>query len=100
MVAAFGARSLAPRASRSSEHARRRPGRRQPRRSAPAVAAPRHPVELVAWSNEEGGRFPPCTMGSAVYTGARALGDFLAVKDNEGIALKDALAQTPAATPP
>ena len=59
----------------------------------------RHPVELVAWSNEEGGRFPPCTMGSAVYTGAKALSDFLEVKDNEGIALKDALAQTLAATP-
>ena len=59
----------------------------------------RHPVELVAWSNEEGGRFPPCTMGSAVYTGARALSDFLEVKDNEGIALRDALVQTLAATP-
>jgi beta-ureidopropionase / N-carbamoyl-L-amino-acid hydrolase len=58
----------------------------------------RHPVELVAWSNEEGGRFPPCTMGSAVYTAARPLGDFLDVKDNEGIALKDALARTLAAT--
>jgi len=64
-----------------------------------AGVATRHPVELVAWSNEEGGRFPPCTMGSAVYTGARALSDFLDVKDNEGIALKDALAQTLAATP-
>jgi N-carbamoyl-L-amino-acid hydrolase len=59
----------------------------------------RHPIELVAWSNEEGGRFPPCTMGSAVYTGARPLGDFLDVKDNEGVALKDALARTLAATP-
>jgi len=59
----------------------------------------RHPVELVAWSNEEGGRFPPCTMGSAVYTRARPLGDFLDVKDNEGVALKDALARTLAATP-
>ena len=64
-----------------------------------AGARTRHPIELVAWSNEEGGRFPPCTMGSAVYTGARALGDFLEVKDNEGIALEDALAQTLAATP-
>jgi N-carbamoyl-L-amino-acid hydrolase len=59
----------------------------------------RHPLELVAWSNEEGGRFPPCTMGSAVHTGARPLGDFLDVKDNEGTALRDALAQTLAATP-
>ena len=33
------------------------------------------PIELVAWTNEEGGRFPPCTMGSAVYTGARKLED-------------------------
>ena len=59
----------------------------------------RRPVELVAWSNEEGGRFQPCTMGSAVYTGARQLIDFLEVRDNDGIALKDALAQTLAATP-
>ena len=59
----------------------------------------RHPVELVAWSNEEGGRFSPCTMGSAVYTGAKPLSDFLEVKDNEGVALEDALAQTLAAMP-
>ena len=59
----------------------------------------RRPVELVAWTNEEGGRFPPCTMGSAVYTGARRLEEFLDVKDNEGIALRDALARTLAATP-
>jgi N-carbamoyl-L-amino-acid hydrolase len=59
----------------------------------------RRPVELVAWSNEEGGRFQPCTMGSAVYTGAKVLGDFLEVRDNDGTALKDALAQTLAATP-
>ena len=59
----------------------------------------RHPLELVAWSNEEGGRFPPCTMGSAVYTEAKPLSDFLDVRDDEGIALKDALAQTLAATP-
>ena len=64
-----------------------------------AGATTRHPIELVAWSNEEGGRFAPCTMGSAVYTGAKALSDFLEVKDNEGIALGDALAQTLAATP-
>jgi len=59
----------------------------------------KRPVELVAWTNEEGGRFPPCTMGSAIYTGARRLDEFLDVKDNEGIALRDALAQTLAATP-
>ena len=64
-----------------------------------AGARTRHPIELVAWSNEEGGRFAPCTMGSAVYTRAKALEDFLDVKDNEGVVLKDALAQTLAATP-
>jgi N-carbamoyl-L-amino-acid hydrolase len=59
----------------------------------------RRPIELVAWTNEEGGRFPPCTMGSAVYTGARKLEDFLEVRDNEGVALRDALWQTLTATP-
>ncbi len=59
----------------------------------------RRPIELVAWTNEEGGRFPPCTMGSAVHTGAHKLEDFLDVKDNEGVPLREALAQTLAATP-
>ena len=59
----------------------------------------RRPVELVAWTNEEGGRFQPCTMGSAVFTGARTLDDFLDVKDNGGVLLRDALKETLAATP-
>jgi N-carbamoyl-L-amino-acid hydrolase len=59
----------------------------------------RRPVEVVAWTNEEGGRFAPCTMGSMVYTGARPLADVLEVTDNEGIKLRDALAATLAATP-
>jgi N-carbamoyl-L-amino-acid hydrolase len=59
----------------------------------------RRPVEVVAWTNEEGGRFAPCTMGSMVFTGARALADVLDVTDNEGIKLRDALADTLAATP-
>ena len=59
----------------------------------------RRPVEVVAWTNEEGGRFPPCTMGSAVFTGARRLAEFLDVRDNEGVALRDALRETLAATP-
>ena len=57
------------------------------------------PLEVVAWSNEEGSRFPPCTMGSAVHTGARALDEFLEVTDNTGVKLKDALAATLAALP-
>ena len=56
------------------------------------------PIEVVAWTNEEGGRFAPCTMGSMVYTGARhwrfARGDGQRRRQ-----IKDALAQTLAATP-
>ncbi|HSQ03538.1 MAG TPA: M20/M25/M40 family metallo-hydrolase, partial [Burkholderiales bacterium] len=59
----------------------------------------RRPVELVAWTNEEGGRFAPCTMGSMVYTGARPLADVLDAVDNDGVKLRDALRETLAATP-
>ncbi len=59
----------------------------------------RRPVELVAWTNEEGGRFQPCTMGSMIYTGARPLADVLDVSDNDGVKLRDALAATLAAIP-
>ena len=59
----------------------------------------RRPIELVAWSNEEGGRFAPCTMGSAAFTGSRPLAEFLDVTDNEGTALRDALKDTLAAIP-
>jgi beta-ureidopropionase / N-carbamoyl-L-amino-acid hydrolase len=59
----------------------------------------RRAIEVVAWSNEEGGRFGPCTMGSAVHTRARTLEDFLATRDNEGIVLADALKQTLDALP-
>ncbi len=64
-----------------------------------AGVATRRPVEVVAWTNEEGGRFAPCTMGSMVFTGARPLADVLDVTDNAGVKLRDALAQTLAATP-
>ena len=59
----------------------------------------RRGIELVAWSNEEGGRFSPCTMGSAVYTRARSIEDFAETRDNDGVVLKNALAETLAATP-
>ena len=59
----------------------------------------RRPIEVVAWTNEEGGRFAPCTMGSMVFTGARPLADVLDVTDNDGVKLRDALAATLAATP-
>ncbi|WDD94840.1 Zn-dependent hydrolase [Burkholderia sp. FERM BP-3421] len=51
----------------------------------------RKPIELVVWTNEEGARFAPAMLGSAVFTGALALDAALAVRDAEAITLGDAL---------
>jgi N-carbamoyl-L-amino-acid hydrolase len=59
----------------------------------------RLPVEVVAWTNEEGSRFSPGAMGSAVFAGARLLDECLAVTDLEGIRFADALRATLNATP-
>ncbi|OWT73452.1 MULTISPECIES: M20 family metallo-hydrolase [unclassified Achromobacter] len=64
-----------------------------------AGIAPRRPVEIVAWMNEEGSRFAPGMMGAAVYGGARALADILPVQDKAGISVEAALATTAAALP-
>lgn len=42
------------------------------------------PVEVVAWTNEEGARFAPSMMGSSVYAGLLGLEQALAVQDEEG----------------
>ena len=44
-------------------------------------APPRRSVAVVAWMNEEGSRFAPGMMGSAVFTGKRNLAEVLAVRD-------------------
>jgi N-carbamoyl-L-amino-acid hydrolase len=49
------------------------------------------PVEIVNWTNEEGSRFPRVMMGSAVYAGARGLGETLATVDHAGISVAEAL---------
>lgn len=59
----------------------------------------RHPVEVVAWTNEEGGRYEPGAMGSMVFTGALALEDCLDIHDIAGVPLRDALATTLTAVP-
>lgn len=59
----------------------------------------RRSVELVAWTNEEGGRFAPGTMGSMAFTGTSSLEACLPVTDRDGIAFGEALADTLAATP-
>lgn len=64
-----------------------------------AAVKTRLPVEVVAWTNEEGGRFSPGAMGSAVFAGIRDLEDCLSVSDPMGISFSDALAKTLNATP-
>ena len=59
----------------------------------------KRPVMAVAWTNEEGSRFQPGAMGSAVFAGHNRLDEMLAVKDWKGVVLKDALAETLKAAP-
>ena len=59
----------------------------------------RRPLEVVAWTNEEGGRFQPGAMGSAVFAGTLKLDAMLAIEDKAGTRLDAALRTTLAATP-
>jgi N-carbamoyl-L-amino-acid hydrolase len=52
----------------------------------------RRPVEVVAWTNEEGGRFAPGCMGSMAWSGCRRIEEFADVRDPDGIRFADALA--------
>src|SRR5262245_49939030 len=53
---------------------------------------PRRPVEAVAWTNEEGGRFAPGCMGSMAWSAHRRVEDFAEVTDPDGVRFADALA--------
>ena len=57
------------------------------------------PIDVVAWTNEEGGRFQPGAMGSAVFAGVMRLEDQLGIADRQGVTLEDALTETLASTP-
>lgn len=46
---------------------------------------------VVNWTNEEGARFQPSTMGSGVFTGALRAEDALATRDADGVTLRAAL---------
>ena len=59
----------------------------------------RRPIEVVAWTNEEGSRFSPGAMGSSIFAGVRDLGAVLEITDPSGAVLKDALEATLAAIP-
>jgi N-carbamoyl-L-amino-acid hydrolase len=52
----------------------------------------RRPIEVVAWTNEEGGRFAPGCMGSMAWSGFRRIEEFADVHDPDGIRFGDALA--------
>lgn len=53
-----------------------------------------HPIELVVWMNEEGARFTPAMMGSAVFTGLFSLEHVLAITDKENISVESELQRT------
>lgn len=49
------------------------------------------PIEVVAWTNEEGSRFSPAMIGSGVYAGVFTVDEALATKDVDGKAMGDEL---------
>jgi N-carbamoyl-L-amino-acid hydrolase len=52
------------------------------------------PLEIAVWTNEEGARFTPAMLGSAVFTGSLALEKGLASSDADGVSVAQALAVT------
>ncbi len=59
----------------------------------------RAPLELVNWTNEEGSRFRPAMMGSRVAAGTLPLADALAITDDRGVSVAQALADSAQAGP-
>ena len=53
----------------------------------------RRPIEVVAWTNEEGGRFAPGCMGSMAWSGFRRVEEFADVHDSDSTRFGDALAE-------
>ena len=52
---------------------------------------PRRSIEVVAWFNEEGSRFAPGMMGSAVFTNKRGLAEVEKVRDRHGRSVREEL---------
>jgi N-carbamoyl-L-amino-acid hydrolase len=61
------------------------------REAAASTDAPRFNLAVVDWFNEEGSRFKPSMMGSAVFTGILPLTKALTTTDPAGITVADAL---------
>ena len=53
----------------------------------------RRPIEVVAWTNEEGGRFAPGCMGSMAFAGFAGPDTWDAIEDTKGVRFGDALAE-------
>jgi beta-ureidopropionase / N-carbamoyl-L-amino-acid hydrolase len=60
---------------------------------------PERPVEVVAWTNEEGSRFAPGMMGAQAFAAVWPLEEMLAVRDRDGISVREARDAVLAATP-
>ena len=56
-----------------------------------AGLTPRRSIQVVAWMNEEGSRFAPGMMGSAIFAGARRLADVESIQDAQGVSVGIAL---------
>jgi len=59
----------------------------------------RAPLETIAWNNEEGSRFIPACMGSAVYAGNEPLDDMRAATDANGETMGSCVDRLKAALP-
>ncbi|RFC64444.1 Zn-dependent hydrolase [Fulvimarina endophytica] len=51
----------------------------------------KHPIVVTNWTNEEGARFPPAMMASAVFAGVLSLEEAYAKTDAKGLAFGDEL---------
>ncbi len=56
-----------------------------------AGIATRAPLEVIAWTNEEGARFVPTMMGSGVFAGVHTLDYALTQADAAGVSVREAL---------
>jgi len=63
-----------------------------------AGIATRRPIEVVAWTNEEGSRYAPGAMGSNIFAGISPLDSVLDNRDAAGAVLRDELARSLAET--
>jgi len=52
---------------------------------------PRHPIEVINWTNEEGSRFAPAMVSSGVFAGIFTEADVMAITDRTGVRFGDAL---------